>query len=126
MTEDCIICLDNLYIHDTLLILKCRHIFHTKCIKKWLDSHQVCPICRYKVDDYISDSILVIRYLEMIHIMTFTDLVISGINIMHNPVFNMPYNFICCIIGYYGSYYLNTYYLILYVISRLCIYLYIK
>lgn len=43
--EDCSICCDNFKTSDCS-ILKCRHIFHKKCIENWFDYSSKCPLCR--------------------------------------------------------------------------------
>jgi len=43
--EECSICLDK--INDNISLLKCSHIFHTKCIEKWTRDN--CPICRKEI-----------------------------------------------------------------------------
>ncbi len=30
-----------------LIKLSCNHIFHEKCIKKWLEKDSTCPLCRF-------------------------------------------------------------------------------
>ena len=42
----CNICLD--YINDNACKLHCNHLFHTNCIKKWININASCPICRKK------------------------------------------------------------------------------
>lgn len=44
--ENCSICLESII--DKIKILNCKHIFHKKCINKWLQSLSLktCPICR--------------------------------------------------------------------------------
>jgi len=42
--KECTICLDEL-IYD-ITKLKCGHIFHFNCIKKWSNLHTRCPECR--------------------------------------------------------------------------------
>ena len=41
--EKCVICLCELY--DEYMI-PCGHLFHSKCILKWMKRHNSCPICR--------------------------------------------------------------------------------
>ena len=38
--------------------LKCRHVFHAKCIMKWFETSIECPQCRMEQDD---DPIVVFR-----------------------------------------------------------------
>ena len=40
----CSICLDQ--IDDKTTELTCGHVYHTKCIEKWLDENNTCPYCR--------------------------------------------------------------------------------
>jgi hypothetical protein len=40
---ECAICLDDMT--KNLSALPCAHIFHTKCIKKWIKNQTICPIC---------------------------------------------------------------------------------
>lgn len=44
----CNICLDELNKEDSLVKLKCNHIYHTDCIKEWLTKQSTkCPNCRF-------------------------------------------------------------------------------
>lgn len=46
LSENCVICAD-LYKKDEFIIkLDCEHIFHKKCILKWFDKDNTCPLCR--------------------------------------------------------------------------------
>ena len=47
--NNCIICLDEYSNNDLISIMKCKHIFHHKCLKKWLNESADCPICRTDV-----------------------------------------------------------------------------
>ena len=40
----CIICIDD-NIND-LVKTECNHIYHKKCINKWIKENNTCPICR--------------------------------------------------------------------------------
>lgn len=43
----CIICLRVVKVGEMVRQLpRCSHLFHVKCIDKWLASHQTCPLCR--------------------------------------------------------------------------------
>ena len=47
----CCICLTQLKINEDVCRLKCKHIFHFKCIKKWCEKKWVCPFCRGKIEE---------------------------------------------------------------------------
>ena len=42
----CSICLEHYLEKESLLRLKCQHIFHSGCISKWLDRNDSCRLCR--------------------------------------------------------------------------------
>ena len=39
---------DNVF---NIVNLDCKHYFHRKCIKKWLDKNNTCPNCRAKINN---------------------------------------------------------------------------
>jgi hypothetical protein len=45
----CTICLMELSEGTDVILLPCEHIFHEKCIIKWLKVHNTCPLCRYEL-----------------------------------------------------------------------------
>lgn len=49
--EDCAICLYPFEVGHTIKILPCnkKHIFHLKCIDKWLSHNKACPTCRKEI-----------------------------------------------------------------------------
>lgn len=47
--DGCSICLDKLNPNVTVRRLPCLHIFHIKCIDKWLKQNKKCPICRIAI-----------------------------------------------------------------------------
>ncbi len=42
---DCVVCLNPLE-NQKSSILHCGHIFHEKCIKKWIIRKNECPVCK--------------------------------------------------------------------------------
>mmetsp|Transcript_66119 Transcript_66119/g.166747 ORF Transcript_66119/g.166747 Transcript_66119/m.166747 type:complete len:245 (+) Transcript_66119:94-828(+) len=50
LSSECAICLDSFVPGDMISWTPCsraRHVFHRRCIQKWLESHATCPICRH-------------------------------------------------------------------------------
>ena len=46
LNEKCTICLDKYKIGTYKKRLECKHVFHKKCIDKWLKNEDHCPMCR--------------------------------------------------------------------------------
>ncbi|KAF7635733.1 RING-type domain-containing protein, partial [Meloidogyne graminicola] len=45
--ECCSICLDEFKLNERAQqLIQCNHIFHKKCIQKWLKKNSTCPLCR--------------------------------------------------------------------------------
>lgn len=42
----CPICLEEFKDKDSQGILKCQHVYHVTCIKKWLGLRKTCPVCK--------------------------------------------------------------------------------
>ena len=55
--NECIICFENLYDFN-ISVLKCGHFFHSKCIKKWSEKNNTCPLCNKNIiiDHILFDS----------------------------------------------------------------------
>ncbi|KAL2559257.1 RING/U-box superfamily protein [Forsythia ovata] len=47
--EECVICLEEWKAGQMATEMPCKHRFHGNCIKKWLETHGSCPVCRYKM-----------------------------------------------------------------------------
>ena len=47
--KNCVICLEDFVDKEKIICLPCIHVFHSECIKSWLESHNECPICKYKL-----------------------------------------------------------------------------
>ncbi|KAI1713706.1 ring finger domain-containing protein [Ditylenchus destructor] len=48
MNPSCSICRDSLDEVDQCCLVKCGHVFHFDCVKKWLRIKGECPTCRTK------------------------------------------------------------------------------
>ncbi|XP_065207042.1 E3 ubiquitin-protein ligase RNF38-like isoform X2 [Planococcus citri] len=42
----CVVCMCDFEEQQTLRDLPCSHMFHAKCVDKWLKTNRTCPICR--------------------------------------------------------------------------------
>ena len=47
--NECIICLSEFEVGDSITTLPCVHIFHNECIKNWLKNNNHCPICKFEI-----------------------------------------------------------------------------
>ncbi|KAK3743718.1 hypothetical protein QZH41_012387 [Actinostola sp. cb2023] len=45
----CTICLDDFKAREEINLCKCGHAYHHKCIMKWLEIKDTCPICQRNV-----------------------------------------------------------------------------
>ena len=46
----CCICLATMKVNDDIVLLKCQHYFHFKCLDKWVETKEECPFCRGKIE----------------------------------------------------------------------------
>jgi hypothetical protein len=46
---DCSICYNEFTKDEESIKLKCNHIYHSDCIKKWVSTSSTCPMCRYNI-----------------------------------------------------------------------------
>jgi hypothetical protein len=60
--SECAICLDEL-IGRIGVSLTCRHIFHSVCLRKWLDYSQICPLCRAPMGEFAPTPLVLNREL---------------------------------------------------------------
>ena len=49
--SNCIICLSDMNVGDNVTSLPCLHVFHTDCIKHWLESKNSCPVCKLAITE---------------------------------------------------------------------------
>ncbi|KAG0453188.1 hypothetical protein HPP92_025852 [Vanilla planifolia] len=48
-SEQCVICRLEYEDGDGLVVLSCKHRYHSECINKWLQLNKVCPVCNAEV-----------------------------------------------------------------------------
>lgn len=48
--DDCPICLEPFKLRQHAKKLPCEHMFHKKCIDKWLNRSHLCPCCRNDIN----------------------------------------------------------------------------
>ena len=46
---ECCICLEPFQPNSQVKILPCAHGFHDECIAPWMQSHDLCPVCRTSI-----------------------------------------------------------------------------
>lgn len=46
----CVVCLEDFSSSAKLTKLPCSHVFHKKCIFRWLRNSKSCPVCRTQVE----------------------------------------------------------------------------
>ena len=50
-SKDCSICQEVFAVGDQVLKLPCRHLFHSDCVRGWLEAKTTCPLCRNRLPD---------------------------------------------------------------------------
>ncbi|CAK7323602.1 unnamed protein product [Dovyalis caffra] len=48
--SSCVVCLEDFSTSVELTKLPCAHVFHEKCIFRWLQNSKSCPLCRTDVE----------------------------------------------------------------------------
>ena len=46
LDSHCIICSEDYIQGEYKRVLECNHVYHKKCIDKWLKKNYSCPVCR--------------------------------------------------------------------------------
>ena len=54
--DECSICIMKYRVTEKIKILPCKHIFHKKCIKKWLKKNDTCPLCNFDIKKELEKS----------------------------------------------------------------------
>ena len=47
--RNCVICLEDIQDNESIICLPCIHVFHSECIKSWLNNHNSCPTCKFEL-----------------------------------------------------------------------------
>lgn len=47
--NSCCICLEEFELEHDVKVLKCKHCYHSECLKKWKEKRSCCPLCRGNV-----------------------------------------------------------------------------
>ena len=45
-SDPCAICMEGFRARERLLRLPCGHLFHSACVRPWLERTNTCPLCR--------------------------------------------------------------------------------
>ncbi|CAN6485362.1 unnamed protein product [Victoria cruziana] len=48
-SEQCVICRLDYEEGDCVIVLSCKHTYHSECINNWLQINKVCPVCSAEV-----------------------------------------------------------------------------
>ncbi|XP_057774003.1 E3 ubiquitin ligase BIG BROTHER-related-like [Salvia miltiorrhiza] len=49
ISDSCVICRLDFEDDDALILLSCKHSYHSECINNWLQINKVCPLCSAEV-----------------------------------------------------------------------------
>jgi len=49
MGYECIICLEGFEKGQNVSLIKCGHMYHTKCLYTWFVKNKTCPLCDDKL-----------------------------------------------------------------------------
>ncbi|MCL7038180.1 hypothetical protein MKW94_024674 [Papaver nudicaule] len=47
--EPCMICIEEFCQKVEVIILGCRHVFHSGCLLRWMEENRTCPLCRRSI-----------------------------------------------------------------------------
>ena len=55
--KKCVICYEDFVNNDNAIFLPCFHVFHSKCIKEWLKTKDICPLCKINVKNNLNNNL---------------------------------------------------------------------
>ncbi|XP_062850854.1 RING finger protein 122 [Trichomycterus rosablanca] len=53
--QTCAVCLEEFRSREELGVCPCSHVFHKKCLVKWLEIRSVCPMCNKPICKFQPD-----------------------------------------------------------------------
>ena len=56
LSEECAVCMSNFEVHDELIMMTCRHLFHESCLLPWFEEKNNCPVCRTEIAAKVNTS----------------------------------------------------------------------
>jgi hypothetical protein len=63
----CSICLEGFCDMDNKAMTKCKHLYHSRCIKRWARKHTRCPYCRALIDTWWYYPSHIPFYVRLVH-----------------------------------------------------------
>ncbi len=49
-TKTCVICQEDYNIIEKICYLPCFHFYHSQCIRQWVQTSNICPICKIQIN----------------------------------------------------------------------------
>ena len=49
-TKTCVICQEDYNIMEKICYLPCFHFYHSQCIRQWVQTSNICPICKNEIN----------------------------------------------------------------------------
>ncbi|KAG6497002.1 hypothetical protein ZIOFF_044886 [Zingiber officinale] len=70
-SDSCSICLEDLGMTTPVLAMPCSHLFHPRCLKKWLERSCSCPLCRFSLrqEQWVSCAPIIIKSILILGIL---------------------------------------------------------
>lgn len=56
---NCPICFEDYINKETLCELQCQHLYHEKCVRKWIREKRECALCRASIDDVPNNQVII-------------------------------------------------------------------
>ncbi|CAD8150382.1 unnamed protein product [Paramecium pentaurelia] len=62
----CSICLERFTLLNNVKITYCKHLYHSKCLRLWIEKIKICPLCRAPLDEQTIISMIPPKSLTLI------------------------------------------------------------